>query len=64
MCWSAEAGLGGFVKSWAPSPKYSTLFRGDGQDHCGKRVSASQESGELSALTLGNRRPSYGCRGH
>lgn len=48
MYWGVKAGLGGLVKSWAPSSKYSTLLCGDGQDHCKRRVPAFQESGELS----------------
>ena len=48
MYWGTEAGLGGLMKSRAPSSKYSTLLCGDGQDHCKRRVPAFQESGELS----------------
>lgn len=36
MYWGVKAGLGGLVKSWAPSSKYSTLC-GDGQDHCKRK---------------------------
>lgn len=46
MYWGAEAGLGGFVKSRAPSSKYSTLLCGDGQDQCKRRVPSQGSSPE------------------